>query len=252
MKKLIPILLTAILLLSLTACGEQKPETPEACVDAFFAGNYAYRSTVEQMNADGALEKTVIEGKRTNGEPAMEYYKYIECPYTLSWTECYAVEASHGTTSVKLHMTTDEWVLTSGYLGTPSYHENLVLTGEETVNGVDCEVYTTSYLWTVPENYGLTEEENAALSNTTIHLTYWLSKETGLPVKIVTDNGDALRWANIAYTYANRYASMQFNMTLEEAIALYPEEESCHNVQIFEVLDFGEHITIEDPHPVME
>ena len=39
---------------------------------------------------------------------------------------------------------------------------------------------------------------------------------------------------------------------LEDAIALYPEEETYHNVQIFEVLDFGEHITIEDPHPVME
>lgn len=252
MKKIIPLLLAAVLLLSLTACGEKKPETPEVCVEAFFAGNYEYRSTVEQLNADGVLEKTVIEGKRTNGEPAMEYYKYLECPYTLSWTECYAVEASHGTTTVKLHMTNDEWVLTSGYLGTPSYHENLKFVEEETVNGVDCEVYTTSYLWTVPESYGLTEEENAALSNTTVTLTYWLDKETGIPVKIVTDNGDALRWANIAYTYANRYASMQFNMTLEDAIAAYPEETTYHNVQIFEVLDFGEHITIEDPHPVME
>lgn len=249
MKKLIPFLLTVVLLLGLTACGKKKPETPEACVDAFFAGNYAYRTTVEQLNAEGVLEKTVIEGKRTNGDPATEYYKYIESPYTLSWDECYAVETSNGTTSVKLHMSTDEWVLTTGYLGTPSYHENLVFSREETVNGIACEVYTTSYLWTVPAGYGLTEEENAALSNTTITLTYWLDKETGIPVKIVTDNGDALRWANIAYTYANRMASMQFYMTLEDAIALYPEEESYHNVQIFEVLDFGEHITIEDPHP---
>lgn len=252
MKKLIPLLLAVTVLLTMTACGEKKPETPEACVDAFFAGNYEYRTTVEQLNANGEIEKTIIEGKRTNGDPATEYYKYIESPYTLSWNECYAVETSNGTTSVKLHMSNDEWVLTTGYLGTPSYHENLVLTGEETINGTVCEVYTTSYLWTVPAEYGLTEEENAALSNTTITLTYWLDKETGLPVKIVTDNGDALRWANIAYTYANRMASMQFYMTLEEAIALYPEEETYHNVQIFEVLDFGEHITIEDPHPVME
>lgn len=252
MKKRIPLLLAAVLLLTMTACGTQPPDTPEAKVAAFFEGNYAYRTTVEQLDENGEIAKTVIEGKRTNGDPAKEYYKYIECPYTLSWNECYAVEASHGTTSVKLHMSTDEWVLTSGYLGTPSYHENLVHSGEETVEGKACDVYTTSYLWTVPENYGLTEEENAALSNTTITLNYWLDKETGIPVKIVTDNGDALRWANIAYTYANRYASMQFNMTLEEAIALYPEEESYHNVQIFEVLDFGEHITIEDPHPVME
>jgi len=249
MKKMIPILLAAVMLLTLTACGETKPNTPEACVDAFFAGNYAYRTTIEQLDENGEIAKTVIEGKRTNGETATEYYKYLESPYTLSWNECYAVETSNGTTSVKLHMSTDEWVLTTGYLGTPSYHENLVLSGEETVNGKLCEVYTTSYLWTVPKEYRLTEEENAALSNTTITLSYWLDKETGIPVKIVTDNGDALRWANIAYTYANRMASMQFYMTLEDAIALYPAEDNYHNVQIFEVLDFGEHITIDDPHP---
>lgn len=252
MKKFLTMILAAAMLLTVTACGESKPETPEACVDAFFAGNYAYRTTVEQLDENGEIAKTVIEGKRTNGEPATEYYKYVESPYTLSWTECYAVEASNGTTSVKLHMTTDEWVLTSGYLGTASYHENLKFVAEETIDGKVCEKYTTSYLWTVPAEYGLTEEENAALSNTTITLSYWLDKETGIPVKIVTDNGDALRWANIAYTYANRYASMQFNMTLEEAIALYPEETGYHNVQIFEVLDFGDHVTIEDPHPVME
>lgn len=252
MKKLSSFLLAATLLLTLTACGSSKPATPEQQVAAFFEGNYAYRTTVEQLDENGEIAKTVIEGKRTNGEPAMEHYKYIECPYTLSWDECYAVEASHGTTTVKLHMSTDEWVLTSGYLGTPSYHENLAHSGEETVDGKACDVYTTSYLWTVPAEYGLTEAENAALSNTTIKLTYWIDKETGIPVKIVTDNGDALRWANIAYTYANRYASMQFNMTLEDAIALYPEEETYHNVQIFQVLDFGEHIAIEDPHPVME
>ena len=251
MKKTFSVLLAIALLLTAAACSAAS-KTPEEQVDAFFAGNYAYRTTVEQLDENGELVKTVIEGKRTNGEPAMEYYKYIECPYTLSWDECYAVEASYGTTTVKLHMSTDEWVLTSGYLGAPSYHENLVHSGEETVGGKLCDVYTTSYLWTVPENYGLTEEENAALSNTTIHLTYWMDKETGIPVKIVTDNGDALRWANIAYTYANRYASMQFNMTLEDAIALYPEEDTYHNMQIFEVLDFGKHITIEDPHPVME
>ena len=28
---------------------------------------------------------------------------------------------------------------------------------------------------------------------------------------------------------------------------MYPEEDEYLNVQIFEVLDFGEHITIEDP-----
>lgn len=252
MKKIIPALLAVVMLLGLTACSEAKSKTPEECVDAFFAGNYAYRTTIEQLDENGEIAKTVIEGKRTNGDPAIEYYKYLECPYTLSWDECYAVETSNGTTSVKLHMSTDEWVLTTGYLGTPSYHENLVADGEETINGVACEVYSTSYLWTVPAEYGLTEEENTALSNTTITLTYWLDKETGIPVKIVTDNSDALRWANIAYTYANRMASMQFYMTLEDAIALYPEETTYHNVQIFEVLDFGEHITIEDPHPVME
>ena len=251
MKKILPILLAAVLL-TMTACSEKKPESPEACVDAFFAGSYAYRTTVEQLDENGEIARTVIEGKRTNGEVATEHYKYLESPYTLSWDECYAVETSNGTTSVKLHMSTDEWVLTTGYLGTPSYHEDLVAAGEETIDGKVCEVYTTSYLWTVPAEYGLTEEENAALSNTTIKLTYWLDKETGIPVKIVTDNGDALRWANIAYTYANRMASMQFYMTLEEAIALYPEEDSFHNVQIFEVLDFGDHVTIEDPHPVME
>ena len=36
---------------------------------------------------------------------------------------------------------------------------------------------------------------------------------------------------------------------LEKAKA---EEDEYLNVQIFEVLDFGDHITIEDPHPVME
>lgn len=249
MKKTISLILAAILLLSAAACGASKPATPEEAVDTFFAGNYAYRTTVEQLGESGEIEKTVIEGKRTNGEKATEYYKYLESPYTLSWDECYAVETSNGTSSVKLHMSTDEWVLTTGYLGTPSYHENLKFVCEETVNDKVCEKYTTSYLWTVPKEYNLTEEENAALSNTTITLSYWMDKETGLPVKIVTDNGDALRWANIAYTYANRYASMQFNMTLEDAIALYPEETTYHNVQIFEVLDFGDHITIEDPHP---
>lgn len=229
-----------------------KPDTPEACVDAFFAGNYEYRSTQETLDEEGNIAKTVIEGKRTNGAPAKEYYKYLECPYPLSWTECYAVEASYGTTSVKLHMTNDEWVLTSGYLGEASYHENLTPAGEETVGDALCEVYTTSYEWAPPANFGLTEEETAKLSGAVISLTYWLDKETGVPVKIVTDSGDAPRWLNIAYTYANRNASMQFDMTLEDAIALYPADGEYHNVQIFEVLDFGEHITIEDPHPVME
>ncbi len=227
----------------------EKPATPEACVDAFFAGNYAYRSTQENLDENGNVVKTVIEGKRTNGSPAKEAYKYLECPYTLSWTECYAEEASHGTTKVKLLMSTGEWVLTSGYLGTPSYHENMVLTGEETIGDVLCEVYTTSYEWTVPENFGLTEEEAEALSGSVISLTYWLNKETGVPVKIVTDSGDSPRWLNIAYTYANRNASMMFDMTLEDAIAMYPAEDEYLNVQIFEVLDFGEHITIEDPKP---
>ena len=227
----------------------EKPATPEACVDAFFAGNYAYRSTQETLDENGNVVKTVIEGKRTNGDIAKEAYKYIECPYTLSWTECYAEEASYGTTKVKLLMSTGEWVLTSGYLGTESYHENMVLTGEETIGDVLCEVYTTSYEWTVPENFNLTDEENDALSGSIITLTYWLNKETGIPVKIVTDSGDSPRWLNIAYTYANRNASMMFDMTLEDAIAMYPAEEEYLNVQTFEVLDFGEHITIEDPNP---
>ena len=230
----------------------EKPATPEACLDAFFAGNYAYRSTQETLDENGNVAKTVIEGKRTNGEIAKEAYKYVECPYTLSWTECYAEEASYGTTKVKLLMSTGEWVLTSGYLGTESYHENMVLTGEETIGDVLCEVYTTSYEWTVPENFGLTAEENEALSGSIISLTYWLDKETGIPVKIVTDSGDSPRWLNIAYTYANRNASMMFDMTLEDAIAMYPEEAEYLNLQTFEVLDFGEHIEIIDPKPVMD
>ena len=230
----------------------EKPETPEACVDAFFEGNYEYRSTQQTLDELGFMVETVIEGKRTNGEVAKEAYEYISCPYTLSWTECYAEEGSNGTTRVKLLMSTGEWVLTSGYLGTPSYHENMVYSGEETIGDVLCEVYTTSYEWTVPESFNLTDEENAQLSGSIISLTYWLNKETGVPVKIVTDSGDSPRWMNIAYTYANRYASMMFDMTLEDAIAMYPEEDEYLNVQIFEVLDFGTHITIEDPHPVME
>ena len=225
----------------------EKPATPEACVDAFFAGSYAYRTTQETLDENGNAVKTVIEGKRTNGDIAKEAYKYVECPYTLSWTECYAEEGSNGTTRVKLLMSTGEWVLTSGYLGTPSYHENLVLQGEETIGDVLCEVYTTSYEWTVPENFNLTDEENAQLSGSIISLTYWLDKETGTPVKIVTDSGDSPRWMNIAYTYANRYASMMFDMTLEDAIAMYPAEAEYLNVQTFEVLDFGEHIEILDP-----
>lgn len=225
----------------------EKPATPEACVDAFFAGSYAYRTTQETLDENGNAVKTVIEGKRTNGDIAKEAYKYVECPYTLSWTECYAEEGSNGTTRVKLLMSTGEWVLTSGYLGTPSYHENLVLQGEETIGDVLCEVYTTSYEWTVPENFNLTDEENAQLSGSIISLTYWLDKETGIPVKIVTDSGDSPRWMNIAYTYANRYASMMFDMTLEDAIAMYPAEAEYLNVQTFEVLDFGEHIEILDP-----
>ena len=247
MKKLISLLLAAMMLLTLTACGEKKPETPEACVDAFFAGNYAYRSTQQNLDTEGNVTETIIEGKRTNGSPAKELYHYVECPYTLSWTECYAEEASYGTTKVKLRMTGGNTVLTSGYLGTPSYHENLVLQGEETIGDTLCEVYTTSYEWTVPENFRLTEEENAQLSGSVITLTYWLNKETGVPVKIVTDSGDSPRWMNIAYTYANRNAAMMFDLTLEEAIAMYPAEEEYLNVQIFEVLDFGEHVTIEDP-----
>ena len=225
----------------------QKPETPEACVDVFFAGNYEYRSTQQNLDENGNMVETIIEGKRTNGSPAKELYHYVECPYTLSWTECYAEEASYGTTKVKLRMSTGNTVLTSGYLGTASYHENMVPAGEETIGDTLCEVYTTSYEWTVPENFGLTEEENEALSGSIISLTYWLDKETGIPVKIVTDSGDSPRWMNIAYTYANRNASMMFDMTLEDAIAMYPEEDEYLNVQIFEVLDFGEHITIEDP-----
>lgn len=230
----------------------EKPATPEACVDLFFAGNYEYRSTQETLDESGNAVKTVIEGKRTNGDIAKEAYKYLECPYPLSWTECYAEEASYGTTKVKLHMSNGEWVLTSGYLGTESYHENLTLTREETIGDVLCEVYTTSYEWTVPENFNLTDEENEALSGSVITLTYWLNKETGIPVKIVTDSGDSPRWLNIAYTYANRNASMMFDMTLEDAIAMYPAEEEYLNVQTFEVLDFGDHIEIEDPKPVMD
>lgn len=225
----------------------EKPSTPEACVDAFFAGNYEYRTTQETLDENGNPVKTIIEGKRTNGDIAKEAYKYVECPYTLSWTECYAEEGSNNTTRVKLLMNTGEWVLTSGYLGTPSYHENMVLQGEETVNGVLCEVYTTSYEWAVPENFNLTDEENELLGGSIISLTYWLDKETGLPVKIVTDSGDSPRWMNIAYTYANRYASMMFDMTLEDAIAMYPAEAEYLNVQTFEVLDFGDHIEILDP-----
>ena len=85
------------------------------------------------------------------------------------------------------------------------------------------------------------------LGGSIISLTYWLDKETGLPVKIVTDSGDSPRWMNIAYTYANRYASMMFDMPLEDAIAMYPAEAEYLNVQTFEVLDFGEHIEIQDP-----
>ena len=225
----------------------EKPATPEACVDAFFAGNYEYRTTQETLDENGNPVKTIIEGKRTNGEIAKEAYKYVECPYTLSWTECYAEEGSNNTTRVKLLMNTGEWVLTSGYLGTPSYHENMVLQGEETVNGILCEVYTTSYEWAVPENFNLTDEENELLGGSIISLTYWLDKETGLPVKIVTDSGDSPRWMNIAYTYANRYASMMFDMTLEDGIAMYPAEAEYLNVQTFEVLDFGNHIEILDP-----
>ncbi len=251
--KLLTLIASLVTIFAMLICAftvpeaPKKPATPEACVDAFFAGNYEYRSTQETLDENGNVVKTVIEGKRTNGEVAKEAYKYVECPYTLSWTECYAEEGSNGTTRVKLLMSTGEWQLTGGYLGTPSYHENMVLTGEETVNGVVCEVYTTSYEWTVPENFNLTDEENEALSGSIISLTYWLNKETGIPVKIVTDSGDSPRWMNIAYTYANRYASMMFDMTLEDAIALYPEEAEYLNVQTFEVLDFGEHITIEDP-----
>lgn len=244
------ITIAAMVVTAVTAeSAPAKPDTPEACVDAFFAGNYAYLSTQETLDEEGNIVKTVIEGQRTNGEPAKEAYKYLECPYTLSWTECYAVEASYGTTSVKLLMTNGEWVLTSGYLGEASYHENLIAAGEETVNDTLCEVYTTSYEWAPPESFGLTEEEAALFSGSVITLTYWLDKETGIPVKIVTDSGDAPRWLNIAYTYANRNASMQFDMTPEDAIALYPAENDYHNVQIFEVLDFGEHIEIVDPYP---
>lgn len=249
MKKLVTLLLACCLLLTLAACGEKKPETPEACVDAFFAGNYAYRSTQETLDEEGNIVKTVIEGKRTNGTPAKEAYQYLECPYTLSWTECYAEETQNGITKVKLYMSTGEWVLTSGYLGTESYHENLVAAGEETIGDTLCEVYTTSYEWAPPDNFGLTEEETAKLSGATITLTYWLDKETGIPVKIVTDSGDAPRWLNIANTYANRNASMMFDLTLEEAIEMYPAEDDYHNVQIFEVLDFGDHIEITDPNP---
>lgn len=253
--KLLTLIISLVTIFAMLICAftvpepVEKPATPEACVDAFFAGNYAYRSTQENLDENGNVVKTVIEGKRTNGDIAKEAYKYLECPYTLSWTECYAEEASHGTTKVKLLMSTGEWVLTSGYLGTESYHENMVLTGEETVGDVLCEVYTTSYEWTVPESFGLTEEEYEALSGSTISLTYWLNKETGVPVKIVTDSGDSPRWLNIAYTYANRNASMMFDMTLEDAIAMYPAEAEYLNVQTFEVLDFGEHIEIEDPNP---
>ena len=145
-----------------------------------------------------------------------------------------------------------EWVLTRGYRGTPSYHENLVLQGEETVGDVVCEVYTTSYEWTVPESFNLTDEENLQLGGSIISLTYWLNKETGVPVKIVTDSGDSPRWINIAYTYANRNASMMFDMTLDDAIAMYPADEEYLNIQIFEVLDFGDHIEIIDPNPSMD
>ena len=253
MHKKLTLIVSLVTVLAMVICAltapepPEKPATPEACVDAFFAGSYEYRSTQENLDEQGNVVKTVIEGKRTNGDIAKEAYKYIECPYTLSWTECYAEEGSNGTTRVKLLMSNGEWQLTSGYLGTESYHENLVLTGEETVNGIDCEVYTTSYAWTVPESFNLTDEENEALSGSTVSLTYWLNKETGIPVKIVTDSGDSPRWLNIAYTYANRNASMMFDMTLEDAIAMYPEEAEYLNVQTFEVLDFGDHIEITDP-----
>lgn len=239
--------LAVLLLVSLLGCGAKPPESPEAAVDRFFAGNYAYRSTQETLDENGNIVQTVIEGKRTNDSPAKEAYRYVECPYPLSWTECYAEETQNGVTKLKLYMNTGKWVLTSGYLGTPSYHENLRFDREEVLNGEDCLVYTTSYEWSPPESYGLTEEETAALTNGTISLTYYLSKETGLPVRIVTDNGPAMRWANIAYTYANRTASLLPTMTLQEAMDLYPADEAYHSVQIFDVLDFGKHISITDP-----
>ncbi len=247
MKRLIPLFLA---LLTLTGCSTGAEQlTPEETIDAFFSsGDYAYRTTQEALDDEGNVVQTIIEGKRTNStSPKKEYYEYLESPYTLSYTECYAEQNENNVVRVKLHMTTDKWVDTTGSVATVPYHESLTPAGEDTVNSTLCDVYTTSYLWEVPESFGLTEDEAAQLSGTEIKLTYYMDKASGLPVRIVTDSGDVTRWLNIAYTYANRYASMLFDLTLEQAMELYPEQEQYHNVQIFDILDSGDHIEVTDP-----